>query len=596
MPAGVDLANKFPYRNERALGFGSNCGRISHRTTWTRTMVANAESSGSAGATKDYVPADGSWVAELEEAKDELAELLRSEGQAENSKLRGEALKVHLRLCRAYGMLRQWEKLDKASTKGLQHCSSYTSPRSVAKVSPWKARFQTYRDQAQRELAVPTSLNNSEVQEMLRKSIKGRILPNNLFCSGERFSNSNGSQHAAVNGDIRLMEALVALGVAIDLPFLKDERTDFKTAVVAPTDATGLVMACVNIAMNDLDLPRRIDWPKSEQKTQQTAACAMQLVRLGADPTRSLHLCNASETPTSKACRACGLDGKSALELAKLSKRKELVELMEEHLRYTPQERAEVVHCRCGSRLPWKDCHNTGIGQPPHYVEFQPYGIVYRVSPLAHCPCNNNTKTHYQCCWKDTFLPRYLIDTNGKHMYRQARHTVTLGEDPGLADDAWPIGLRDEAAHRCGRRPNDIDGDDRRGAKVAGTRAAGVRRRRSQVPDCNVGHGRVRWVLGAARVPLHVEGPALEARHVGIASADQALEQGPAAVLRRHGATGRREGPRGRQAPGEPVRALRAGGLRRLREGGEGVPALLQVQIHLLLRSGLPKEGLGGAP
>jgi hypothetical protein len=55
-------------------------------------MVASTESIGSAGATKDYVLADGSWVAELEEAKDELAELLRSEGQAENSKMRGEAL------------------------------------------------------------------------------------------------------------------------------------------------------------------------------------------------------------------------------------------------------------------------------------------------------------------------------------------------------------------------------------------------------------------------------------------------------------------------------------------------------------------------
>jgi hypothetical protein len=159
-------------------------------------------------------------------------------------------------------MLRQWEKLDKASTKGLQHCSSYTSPRSAAKVLPGKARFQMYRDQAQTELAVPSSLDVPEVQEMLRKSIKGRILPNNLFCSGERFSNSNGFQHAAVNGDIRLMEALVAQGAAIDLPSFKDERTDTKTAVVAPTDATALVVACVNIAMNDLSLPKRIDCSK----------------------------------------------------------------------------------------------------------------------------------------------------------------------------------------------------------------------------------------------------------------------------------------------------------------------------------------------
>jgi ATP/maltotriose-dependent transcriptional regulator MalT len=44
--------------------------------------------------------------------------------------------------------------------------------------------------------------------------------------------------------------------------------------------------------------------------------------------------------------------GKTPLELAKMTKRTELVELMEQHLRYTPEERAEVVHCWCGSRLP----------------------------------------------------------------------------------------------------------------------------------------------------------------------------------------------------------------------------------------------------
>jgi hypothetical protein len=33
----------------------------------------------------------------------------------------------------------------------------------------------------------------------------------------------------------------------------------------------------------------------------------------------------------------------------------ELVELMELHLGYGTDERAHVVHCRCGSRLPWAD-------------------------------------------------------------------------------------------------------------------------------------------------------------------------------------------------------------------------------------------------
>jgi hypothetical protein len=124
----------------------------------------------------------------------------------------------------------------------------------------------------------------------------------------------------------------------------------------------------------------------------------MQLVRLGADPTRVLDLNNAPGTPHSKVYRSAGFNGKSALELARLTQRRELVKLMEQQLRYTPEERANVVHCRCGSRLPWKACHSTGIGLPPHYRVDPMFGVFYRVSPLAKCPCKNTAKTHYECC------------------------------------------------------------------------------------------------------------------------------------------------------------------------------------------------------
>jgi hypothetical protein len=48
---------------------------------------------------------------------------------------------------------------------------------------------------------------------------------------------------------------------------------------------------------------------------------------------------------------------------------------------------------------------------------------------------------------------------------------------------------------------------------------------------------------------------------------------------------------RRRQAPGQPVRPLRAGEMRRLRAGREGVPAMLQVQNDHLVRTRLSKEG-----
>jgi hypothetical protein len=93
----------------------------------------------------------------------------------------------------------------------------------------------------------------------------------------------------------------------------------------------------------------------------------MQLVRLGANPTRTLSLSRARDSALKQIFRMAGMDGKSALELAKMTKRTELVELMDQHLRYSAEERARVVHCRCGSRLPWTSCHATGIGHPAHY-------------------------------------------------------------------------------------------------------------------------------------------------------------------------------------------------------------------------------------
>jgi MYND finger len=439
----------------KAGGCVSCCAAFSLLTTTStkKKMVASAEStSRNAVATKDYVPADGSWVAELEEAKDEMAELLRFERREDgtSSTKRGEALKVYLRLCRAHSTLRQWEKLDAASQKGLQHCSSYTSPRSADKVAPWRARFHTYRNQARTELAVPTSLDDPEMQEMLRNVIKEDLEPDFVPWPDESFPNSNVFHNAAVSGDIRLMEAVVARGAAIEYPFLDDPRME----AVAPTDATALVMACVMIALNDLDVPSYVeDSPEAaEDETRRTLECAMQLVRLGADPTRRLRLCHAAETPHSRAYRVSGFDGKSAFELAKLSRRTELVELMEEHLRYTKQERAEVVHCRCGSRLPWKSCHSTGIGQPPHYLEMKPCGtVVYRVSPLARCPCKHTAKAHYKCCWRDSSVPRYLVDTDGNHYFRQARRRPSgryreAMEKFGLADaEVTPAEMTDLA-------------------------------------------------------------------------------------------------------------------------------------------------------
>jgi MYND finger len=220
------------------------------------------------------------------------------------------------------------------------------------------------------------------------------------------------------------LETMVALGAAIDLPFLHGRAG---VPIVAPADATALVMACATIATAEADHPvlemsrrscARI--PGVKEQIDGTVECALQLVRLGADPLRRLNVGNASESPASMLLRHVGFDGKTALELAQMAKRPELVELMERHVRYSPEERANLVHCRCGSRLPWKECHSTGIGQPAHYRNDPEFGVVYRVSPLAKCPCGMSAKRHYDCCWRDTSMPVYLVDESGGSLRMEA--------------------------------------------------------------------------------------------------------------------------------------------------------------------------------
>ena len=122
----------------------------------------------------------------------------------------------------------------------------------------------------------------------------------------------------------------------------------------------------------------------------------------------------AATAPYSPCFRISELDGKTALQIAAMSKRRDLVALLLEHVRLALEDRAEfIVHCRCGSRLPWKLCHSTGVGQPPHYI--MRGRIHYRVSPRARCPCGRRGQTVLQV------LPE-----------GQRRANVVLGRRPRL--------------------------------------------------------------------------------------------------------------------------------------------------------------------
>jgi hypothetical protein len=416
-------------------------------------------------------PVKGSWVAELEVAKDALPaaaakfdDMNRSSAEDESSRRNAAAalFQAHLRICRAHRMLRQWDRLSVASKKGLALCKSlseWPTPATIAATAHHASvAFRGFRTVARAELSVESSLNEKGDQETHKDSnededdeirppssdvppsssggvgfyawMRHNIItrgqsPNTIFLGTAAYQNANAFQDAALTGDVRLMEAIVAMGAAIEYPFVAGNpgrigQNDVSHgAVVLPSDASTLVMACVVLAIADSTAPNFVG-PKliapsyKEETLDRIEECAMQLVRLGADPTRKLHVLR------DEACcvifRIPDIDGKSAFQIAAMSKRRALVALMWEHMQMDLKARAAAVHCRCGSRLPWMQCHSTGAGQPPPCgldMSSRPPRVRCRVSPLARCPCKIAGRTYYKCCWKDNATPMYLMDETG---------------------------------------------------------------------------------------------------------------------------------------------------------------------------------------
>jgi MYND finger len=377
-----------------------------------------------------YEPAHGSWVVELEEAKEGLARALDRQSRGDGDGAYEDVLEGYLRVCRAYRVLRRWERLQVVSKKALKVCQA-----AVAAASRFAARrhapaFREHRQRARDEISVETNLRELGVSPLcdpcaaMRRTVTANGGSPDMILGPSDYANVNMFHDAALRGDAQLMEVLVALGVAIDFSFEEFQGvvTDNIDGTRVPSEATVLLVICATLAIADssndptcayakLFLP-----PKTTEELDRMGECAMQLVRLGADPTRKLH---AIGSECSMGFQVRSLEGKSAFQIAAMTKRRPLVALMWEHMQLSQEGRAEIVHCRCGSRLPWKMCHSTGPGQPSHYALVSTR-TCYRLSPLARCPCHDTAKTYYECCWKDNRTPLYVKDEDGSHFSQYA--------------------------------------------------------------------------------------------------------------------------------------------------------------------------------
>jgi hypothetical protein len=137
----------------------------------------------------------------------------------------------------------------------------------------------------------------------------------------------------------------------------------------APPGSTALLLACAMLAKHG-EMERRDPSPRGEMPAEgldhfdQLCECAIQLVYLGADCQVKLQIpAQRRDTPVNPedlvaVYRALNFGGKTAQELAIMSRQQALIraiELMQK------KENIHLTQCRCGSRLPWSQCHGASV-------------------------------------------------------------------------------------------------------------------------------------------------------------------------------------------------------------------------------------------
>jgi hypothetical protein len=340
------------------------------------------------------MPKDG-WVQEL--------------GDAESAAKRSRSAGAQLRLAIAAYKLRDFKKLKTAANLGLALDPSEGE----------KELLKEYveKSKEQREFR----LERNSLQEMREPGVDLDVYY--VTSASTSFTNLNILQYAIVTGDVALVEEVVALGAAIDFPVPDENPPDIPAAPApAPAGSTALLLACAALAMFDEVERRNPNFRRNEpahifESADRCCECAIRLVHLGANCQVKLQLPaqtrNTPVNPNDQVAiyRSLNLGGKTAQQLASMSRRRDLIRVIE---LMQKTENVHLTQCRCGSRLPWNQCHGAPVpGQSDLYIEPDNERWRWRYSPKAPCPCKLTNKEHYKCCWF-TSTPFYKDDTSGE--------------------------------------------------------------------------------------------------------------------------------------------------------------------------------------
>jgi len=310
---------------------------------------------------------------------------------------------VVLRTAKAARAMRQFDRLDKILDKAESRGFAIDGVDDRSLVHEWK--LECASNQAQR-----TIVNDPEMTSLLSKAMNEDMSLDSSTITHSTFSNLSALQYAAFTGDVKLLERIVGLGAALD--YVHDEPNEVKRrgagVLKKPSGATPLLLAvyAALCARQCLEFESEEQW---RGVYEGAIECAIQLVRLGANVSVRLQI------PTGRDAKSISYvmvkemkwEGKSVDKLAAETGSDLLVRTIQSL--DLVEEKIKLVNCRCGSRMPWRQCH-AGKESDPYYQIKGPNSINWRFSPCAPCPCKNTKKIYFKCCWNEPYRENFQAD------------------------------------------------------------------------------------------------------------------------------------------------------------------------------------------
>lgn len=408
-----------------SIVFQPNTMKKNKRKTKQKAASTSSGDALKTPAQDDEVPPRQGWLVELDEA-------LEAAAKANEETLAQAQVRIAVAACK----LRQWKKAITACESGLA---------ALRKERPdydtLKQKLRQHHKVATKELAAYQDRSaRTTFKDLFDGVRKGNVVIEQTLCEHVTFGNLNILHYACMVGDVHLLEDAVAAGAAIDFPVLEENNAG---PYPAPPGTTALLLLVSSLAAYALlGNTSGLITPQLKRVLQGNEECAIALIQLGADAEKKLprprHPASTDPMDPNVMYQTFKLYGKTARELAMMSGKPRLIKVLKEF--ETKQDKIDKAHCRCGSRLPWLQCHaGEEIGRSPIYMDGKDNQVMFRYSPMAKCPCNHTNKKHFYCCWKETPRPTYQNDSTSE---LTGNVTVPVNNNPLMESFAQAVAQR----------------------------------------------------------------------------------------------------------------------------------------------------------